>query len=557
MLRRPTKWQDYLALHRAVYSGLVSILFINVLCLAVEQVLPPVEEVLPHQDTLATQVSVFVREFRFEGNSAFTDEELREVVKNYSGRKLTSEELHEVRRVLTLHYVENGYINSGAILPDQKVKDGVITLLIVEGELSRIKISGNKQTRTEYIKQRVTLGVDKPLDLARLKTNLDILRQNLLFKRVQAQLQPGEEPGRSRLELIVEEKEPFHAAFAFDNFQNPSSGAERFSLLVGHQNLTGRGDSLSLDYDLTTNGLEDIEFACFDKINARYTLPIAASDTMLTLGYYRSDILLIEEPFVDLDITSESETYSLGVRHPFYRTPSTEFSLSLTAERRSSQSELLGRSFSFSPGDENGKSDVTVLRFGQEWTTRTREKVIAARSLFTFGLPILGATDHDGDLPDSEFLAWLGQIQYVQRLGSTPNRIIMRLNTQLANDNLLPLEQLGMGGIYTVRGYREHQIIRDNATIGNLELRIPLLRDAATDSDVLQLAPFFDIGYGWDAHHPKQDEMICSSGLGLLFNIHDKVDARLYWGVPFRNFDSAEYNLQDSGIHFSLICRLF
>ena len=88
-------------------------------------------------------------------------------------------------------------------------------------------------------------------------------------------------------------------------------------------------------------------------------------------------------------------------------------------------------------------------------------------------------------------------------------------------------------------------------------MRIPLLRDTATDSDVLQLAPFFDIGYGWDTHTPRQEEVMCSSGLGLLLSLHEKLDARLYWGIPLRNFDRSDYNLQDSGIHFSLIYHLF
>jgi len=541
----------------AAVAAVAAILLLGALCHAEESPLPPIEDVLGDRDTLATEMIVFVQTFRFEGNSAFSDEELLEVVKDYVGREVTSEELHEARQVLTVHYVESGYINSGAVLPDQKVEDGVIRFQIVEGELSRIEVSGNKQTRTAYIKQRVRLGIDSPLDIWRLKNNLDIIRQNAIFARLEAKLQPGAKPGESWLDLTVEEKQPFHAALEFGNPRNPSVGAERFSLLVGHRNVMGMGDSLNSRYGLINNGLKDAKWAGVDDASVSYALPITAHDTTLALGYIRSDVLLVEEPFEDLEIASESETFSLGLRHPFYRTPNSELALSLTGERRSSQSTLSGRPFSFSPGEEDGETDVTALRVGMAWTERTQQRVIAAQSTFTFGLGTLGATDHGGDLPDGKFLAWLGQIQYVQRLWKTNNRMMLRLNTQLASDNLLPLEQFGIGGMHTVRGYRENEIVRDNGAVASLEIRIPLLRDTATDSDILQLAPFLDIGYAWDTHNPKREELMCSAGPGLLLALDEQVDARLYWGVPFRQFDHGEYNVQDSGIHFSLIVRLF
>ena len=46
----------------------------------------------------------------------------------YENRTLTTEDLERLRLALTLLYVNNGYITSGAVIPDQDVKDGVIQL---------------------------------------------------------------------------------------------------------------------------------------------------------------------------------------------------------------------------------------------------------------------------------------------------------------------------------------------------------------------------------------------------------------------------------------------
>src|SRR5262249_3378245 len=60
---------------------------------------------------------VFVREIRVSGSTVFSPEELAKVTGPYTNRELTSEDLEALRVALTLLYVNNGYVNSGAILP--------------------------------------------------------------------------------------------------------------------------------------------------------------------------------------------------------------------------------------------------------------------------------------------------------------------------------------------------------------------------------------------------------------------------------------------------------
>jgi len=68
--------------------------------------------------------SVFVREIRVTGNTVFTPAELTEVTDSYVNRALTVEDLEALRLALTRYYVTRGYVNSGAIIPDQTVTEG-------------------------------------------------------------------------------------------------------------------------------------------------------------------------------------------------------------------------------------------------------------------------------------------------------------------------------------------------------------------------------------------------------------------------------------------------
>ncbi|MGH8604710.1 MAG: ShlB/FhaC/HecB family hemolysin secretion/activation protein [Gammaproteobacteria bacterium] len=213
------------------------------------------------------------------------------------------------------------------------------------------------------------------------------------------------------------------------------------------------------------------------KGTAPYSFPFTARDTRLNLYFDRSDADIVEQPFDRIDIASETETYGVSLSHPFYRTPRRQLLAELVFERRRSETFIFGDTpFSFSPGPRDGKSDVTVLRLRQEWVDRSPNQVLALRSTLSVGLDALGATQNSGDIPDGQFFAWLGQVQWVRRLWETDNQVLVRGQVQWAADPLLPLEKLGVGGASTVRGYRENLLVRDQGFVGSIEFRFPVFR---------------------------------------------------------------------------------
>jgi len=68
------------------------------------------------------------------GNTAFRTRKIAEVTTPFKNRILITEDLERLRLALTLLYVNKGYLTSGAIIPDQDVASGVITVQIIEGK---------------------------------------------------------------------------------------------------------------------------------------------------------------------------------------------------------------------------------------------------------------------------------------------------------------------------------------------------------------------------------------------------------------------------------------
>ncbi|MFH1495301.1 MAG: ShlB/FhaC/HecB family hemolysin secretion/activation protein [Pseudomonadota bacterium] len=501
-------------------------------------VLPPLAP-MQEQGKPSEGASVMVRGITLEGYSPEFADDLRQIVSAYEHRVLSSDDLQRLRHELTLYYVERGYINSGAVLPDQEVTDGTVAIRIIEGRLNQIEVSGNVRLKPGYISQRIELGAVPPLNVNELQQRLQLLQQGGLIERVNAELLPGVVLGESALKVAVKEALPYQIVASFSNHRSPSVGAYRPELYGVHHNVSGRGDTAEGRYGFSS-GLDDYLLG--------YALPLNARDTTLSLRYSKSDSSVVEEPFANLDIQSQTITKSIGLSHPLRKTLAETLALDLTYERRASNTSLLGVPFSFSAGIPDGKSEEDVWRFSQSWLSRSPDQVVALRSTISSGST--NALPRSGNIgPEKHFLTWLGQFQWARRMANH-TQLIARLDVQATGNALLPMDKFGLGGANSVRGYRENQLLRDKGYVASVEYRIPVLADENGVSQ-WQIAPFVDYGRGWNADGSIAiPDSISSGGVGLLWNQDRRVQAQLYVARAFRKVDNAGHDLQDSGIHF-------
>ena len=541
---------------RLLYTGFIGLLLLFSDVTTATGLLPEVPSEIDNSK-LSTLSRVNVNKFVFKGNTVFSDEDLSALVIDYENREITAEELQDVRRKISKFYLSNGYVNSGAVFPDQQVKEGIIVLQIIEGKISRIEIAGNSWLRSNYIIKRLTPGsTDAILNINDLQNRLKILKQNPLIKQVSATLSPDVGLGTGILKVEVKEEKPYHFNLAFNNHRSTSLGENRAEIEAGHHNVTGWGDKLDIRYGIT-KGLKDYAVS--------YAIPITRWDTTLKLAHEATDASVISEPLNRLAIESESTTSSIALRHPFYKTTSRDFSMDLRFEKRHSETFLLGRPFSFARGVQNGESNVSVLGFSQDYVDRGLNHVLAVHSCFSFGLNMWNATI-DEDAPDGKFSSWLGQFRWLRKVGPLDSQVLFRTDIQLSNDPLLPLEKFAIGGASTVRGYMENQLIRDNGLITSVEWRVPIAKisipwlGGKKEDGVIQLAPFIDYGWGWDTEiHTPYPRDIGSIGLGIRWNINKKSFAEIYWGNALRKINDVDdkKDLQDDGIHFNIVITPF
>ena len=542
--------------------------------------LPPPSELLqpstptqqPSQPLPETPDTVIVKKFDVVGSTVFSQKELAKVLKPFTNKPITFAQLLQARSAITQLYIDNKYITSEAYIPiEQSIEDGVVKI-IIEGQLEDIEITGLKRLESNYIRSRIALATKSPLNQEQLLKSLQLLQINPLIDSISARLSTGTRPGLNILSVQVKEAPSFHSQIVLDNSRPSSSGSFRRGVKLDEANLLGLGDAVSFKYD-NTDGSNAFDLS--------YTLPVSPSNATFSLRYNNTSSKIIEPDFntQDIEITSsnieidssdievDSSNIELTFRQPLVQNPTQEFALGVTASRNSQdifwpsiqsadESTTIPLNQIVLGTDEDGRTDTYIFSFFQEWTSRHRREVIAARSQFsaavgTFSSPTNNnsspttnnsASINNRNFPDRRFFLWRGQAQWL-RLLAPKTFLLIRGDAQLASETVLPSQKFKLAGVGKVRrGYEQNDFLRDNGIFASAELQLPIVSVPEIDG-VLQVVPFVDTATGWNSSGSKDFISLASVGLGLRWSQKDNFIARLDWAIP---------SISDSVLYFSL-----
>ncbi len=495
-----------------------------------------------------SEASVTLKTIQVNGSQIFSPGEFDAWMAPFLNKPLAPTDLRAIADTITQHYLNQGYITSRAL--DPVVSGDRATVQIVEGAIEQIEITGTERVSQDYIRRRIELAAQQPLNTNRLEEQLKLLRNDPLFEELSASLRAGDGLGQSVLAVTVKEAQSFTAEASVDNYSPPSVGSERFGTQLQYRNLTGNGDVLSGGYTRSRTGGSQ-------QVNLSYSTPVNPREGTLSLSADWTRTKITQDEFESLNITGNSQRYSLQYRQPLLRSLRQELALSAGFTFQDGQTFLDGTPTPFGAGpDADGISRTAVINFGQDYVKRDPSGAWALRSQFNLGTGLFDATNNAEPMPDGQFLSWLGQVQRVQRLGDN-HLVIAQGSLQLSSDALLASQQFSLGGGQSLRGYRQNVRSGDNGFRVSVEDRITLQRDAGGASTV-QLAPFAEVGKVWnDVDNPSGSgtALLASAGVGVIWKPTPASTIRVDYGVPLVSLGDRGNNLQDQGVHFSASYR--
>lgn len=492
---------------------------------------------------------IVVQDIQFSGNQVLSSTELKEVVAGYMGKTLSYTELEELRARITRLYVARGYLNSGAVLAVaegvEPFPGGIVTVRLIEGRISEVRIKGEGRLMQSYIRDRL-VNEAEVFNMPVLQRRFQLLLTDPLFDKINSRILPGEQPGTAVLDIDVQRAPSSGLNLYANNYRAASIGSDVLGVSGWVRNLSGLGDMLEANFSHSEGA---------DPMHLGWNLPLNSIGTSLRLSADHGSSAVIDESLKSVDIKSRSSGYELGLTQALLNSLQRKIEIGVSYGQRDSQTSLLGEAFSFTPGEPDGYSRTRVLRLSQEWTERWETQALALRSVFTFGRNNLDQSDSAA--PARQYRIWTGQLQYVNNLDKDGRQIVLRASTQQSPDRLMPLERFSLGGVTSVRGYRENALVRDRAYMLNAEFHYPL-NLGQDGGHKIRLIALTDLASASNVGEASQS--LASIGAGLNWQWKNWA-ADLILAKKLKTIDGAGAvtgsNLQDQGVHLQLSYRVF
>ncbi len=422
--------------------------------------------------------TLLVEEFRVEGNTLLKEEEIQSLVAPYEGRDLTLAEMKEVATLLTDLYRRKGYLLVRAIVPKQDFGEGPVTIQVLEGKVGSISVEGAKHYSADWIEAHLneaTVGGDFQAD--------EFQRRLLLLNdygdlTVQAVLRPGSERGTADIVIKVEDSNPLHVGLDYNNFGVPETGEHRFGLTFDVGNLFTDGDDLRFRGVLSTP-TEDLSTF----LQLRYGTPINNNGTRVGVEYQRGAFSSGQGLAQLLDIRGDADIFSLFASHALVRTLDHRSDVALTLSYKDIENSI----FRNVPLAQESYLSSRLEYLG-DWRDVKGRSLLQAS--WTQGYGSGGGAIVSNPRANDSFTKFNLDLLRVQNL--RPGIYgVLRGSGQFAVNPLYTIEQFSIGGISTVRGFTQSELLGDSGYTVSGELRWSPLKD---DPEILQLVAFLDHG---------------------------------------------------------------
>lgn len=470
------------------------------------------------------------------------------VTSRYTGRPITHADLVQLRDDLTKLYVSEGYISSGAVLPDQEVSDGVLEIEIVEGRLDSVSVSGNSFLTNTYFQRR--LGADgRVLSAVNLQRDFQLLLEDSNVRRLDARLVPGEQLGSAALEIEVEEERRWDATAFVASDRSPSVGGVRGGVAGLYRSLIWAGDQISAEVGVT-EGLVDGR--------AEYSFPLGATRWSGAVFASAADAEIQDEPLASLGAESRSRSLGASTQYPLIAEPGRALNILAAFETTHVETELFGIPFDFAPGSMNGETRYSTVRLSPSYVVFSNRRALSLGASLAVGVEGESAPVGAPAIPEPDFWHLSANVFYVRRFSNHGRQLILQAAGRYTDESLYSTEKFVAGGTGSVRGYRKNTLLSDRGVFVSVEYQLPLSEvtgvAGAWSSDVT-LAAFVDAAQVDNVHQSDPiEDTLSSAGVRVLWEVADRVLVDAHWAHAFEDLPFDD-DFQDDGFGFRVMAR--
>ncbi|OHC26356.1 MAG: ShlB family hemolysin secretion/activation protein [Pseudomonadales bacterium RIFCSPLOWO2_12_59_9] len=466
------------------------------------QQLPQVTPTTPVTPSAPDSRCFDIQRITLKGAEHLSESVRNELVAPFLGKCLGAGQLNELLKVITNQYIDRGDVTTRAYLPQQDLSDGELEIMVVEGKLEGLESS-------EVVSPR-ELGMTFPgqvgevLNLRDLEQLVDQVNR-LPSRQAQMELLPGQEVGGSRVQLKGQRDKPWRVNFNRNNDGQDSTGEQQWGAgldwdsplgLADQLNLRAGGDTVSDTWRHSNNQ------------SLGYSLPYGwwTFNYNYSQNLYRS---LGQASNFDFEQKGDSKTQQLRAERVLHRDSVSKTAASLGVSETSTRNYIEDSLVDVS------SQDLSESQVGFNHGRRIGSAFVNLDAGWQRGIGLFGADANNhpqGAEPVARYNKYSLTLSYLQpfQLWDESFSVDSLATGQQSEDVLFSPQRISIGGLSSVRGFKEQSLSGDSGGYWRNQLRWrrpiawtslqPWLQEygatLAYDVGVIEHGPFNPVAHG-------------------------------------------------------------
>ncbi|UGV28867.1 ShlB/FhaC/HecB family hemolysin secretion/activation protein [Rhodopseudomonas boonkerdii] len=489
-----------------------------------------------------------IDDFAVQGADKLPQIDVEEAIYPFLGPNRTADDVEKARAALEKAYHDKGFQTVSVSVPQQNALTGRVILKVTEMKVGQLRVKNSRYFDLDKVKDRApSLKPGTVPDFNAVTKDIVSLNQ-WPDRRVTPALRAGITPGTVDVDLNVEDKAPFHGSVELNNRRSPNTTGSRLIGTARYDNLWQLGHSFSFTYQVAPENSKDAEV-----FSASYLARFEDIDWLTALVYgvkSSSDVATVGGMNVvgPGEIIGARAVMTLPARENFFHTLSMGVDYKHFGQTMRSTAPTVDGINNFSTpityfpavasygATFQGEKSLTQLNAsitaamrpaGDDWRQFDNKRAWASGSFTHLNVDLA----HTHELPEG-FQFWT------------------KVAAQVSDGPQVSSEQFSVGGMDTVRGYLESEVLGDDGIVGNIEIRSPdvgsMLQKEMKD-ETGQGNPRFTTFNEWrffgfvDAGHvrvqrplPEQQTRfdVWSYGAGTRFKVFEGFNGVIAYSVP-------------------------
>ena len=408
-----------------------------------------------------------VQRFVVEGNNPLSATQTEEVLSDFLGEHEGLERLLAAADALEKSFAEEGYSFHRVVLPRQTLEEGIVKLEIVVFKIDDITITGN-----QHFSEQNILASLPPLESGKLPNTRQLARALELANRHPSKqlilnMKQGQIANVIDAEVKVKDEKPWALFAAVNNIGSEETGRLRTTVGAQHNNFLNADNSVTLSYTTSPGHYGDVK-----QYGLNYQIPLYVYAGSLSMFYSKSDV--DTGNISGFDISGAGRFLGASYTQLLPRGDRYTHELRLGIQDRFFNNDAVFTLFNTNFGSDVRSRPISLDYLGE---------YKGENSQINFSLGIAGNLGSGRKNTDAAYTsARFGADEDWQaiRFGGSANYYLpkdwllrFRLDGQWSDDILIPGEQFGLGGDYSIRGFEERATSADSGASGSLEIWAP------------------------------------------------------------------------------------